>query len=158
MKNEYSLRLKKTAIILGMILAGSLTGCGSKNNVDNQEVNSEQEFLLKDTIFERAFVATVDGEVAILRKEDERFWFNPIYFDIVNGENISKDGPTDEVRMCEKIVFMSSIFEYLTEEDIKKLANKEFTKEDEVELICRIKVQVIEENNDQKVNKLTNEN
>lgn len=152
-----NLRLKKTAVMLGMILAGSLTGCGSKDNVNSEEVSSEQEFLLKDTIFEKALVANVDGQVAILKKERENI-LGLVYFDIISGENISENKSNDNIRMVEDIYITGSVFEYLTKEDMKKLVNRKFTKEDEVELISRIKGQFEEENNNQKVNKLTNEN
>ena len=132
-------KMKKGLVTAGLVVSLVLTGCSYDASKSNN--NSQQESLLEGTSLEKAFVANVTYErdvvsPAILKKENSN-----IYYDIVSGEYITDAGINlyEDVRSVSDIKFQSSIFEHLTEEDIKKLVNKEFTKEDEINLLIAIK-------------------
>lgn len=145
-KNIKKRGFKKALIALSLITTLSLTGCGSFNEKNKDNDTQKQEALLNDTIFDGAIIAQIQDEIkidatrpTILTLESKNLMGN-IYHDIINNEYITQsDRCYDNVRRVGKIIIIGSVFENLTEEDISKLRNKEFTKEDENRLICQIR-------------------
>lgn len=136
--------LKLSAAILGFTSI-VLSGCGKK------------EYVLDNTILDKAFVATVDEEIYFLRQENSKSAIRDVngnfnyengntkkhihYLDVITGEYLTDFGectnPT--VRKVDEISKTGSVLSKLTKDEMEKLVNNSLTAEDIINIIDRIK-------------------
>lgn len=135
------------AFALAVTAVGSLAGCGEKKPI------------LSDTILESSVVATVDGEKEILRKfvprrhvryqQYENFTIHDHYENVITGEFLVThqscgdmypfDSNEIEPQRYTEITDIKSITNYLTQEELQKAKGGDFTQEDAIMVIARIK-------------------
>lgn len=144
-------KLKTAALLSAGTMVLSMTGCGDKNNKNS---------ILEDTLLEKTIVATVDGDISVLRpissknraysqyeagsKEHQH------YFDIINGGYITTDRENCDsslVTAVESIEKKGSIQSFLTEDEMLKAKNDELTEDDVVAIVYRIKESTEEKEN-----------
>lgn len=156
MKNNAKVlkKYRNMLIILSLVFTQALTGCSASSNNENSQIvcqqnNEEKEYLLQNTMLDGALVATVDGSPTILRLTESSSEGNT-YQDIINGEYISEFAYRNlsrSIRHSDNIVIKGGLLEYMTEEEMKKLYNNEFTDDDYITLIYRVKEQLEEDVN-----------
>jgi hypothetical protein len=140
-----SIRKRALAFLLASIAFWGI-GCSSK-----------PKYVLQGTLLDHAVVASVDGNLALVKCEEikdgssaENKNNHQHYFDIVNGEWLTDCAGCEafNIRTVEEIEITDDILEYLTPEELTKAVNKNLTIEDVVNIITRIR-------DDQKENALT---
>lgn len=127
------------ALLTSMIM--SLVGCSEEIDKSNEDT------LLKNTPLYEGIVASVDGEIEIIKnvKFDDytrNSHSHDHYINLTSGEFLAHSNTKCTfypVRTTDNIVALGSINSYLTSEEISKLTTNNYTDEDIVKIIIRIK-------------------
>jgi len=118
--------LRFTTAILGMMTI--LTGCG------------EKEYVLQDTIFDKAFIAKVDEDYTILKLTTKADGHNH-YTNVINGEILTDDQKCEAgnpVRIVNEIESVGTIESKITMDELERAINGNLTSEDIINIIDRI--------------------
>lgn len=130
------------ALLSSMVL--SLTGCSEGSQVKVSDSYS----ILSGSMLEGAIVADVDGTLEVIKSANFRYDSPNIYvgshthyLNIGNGELITDTEDSCSIlniRKVKSIEILSSIDNYLTDDELIKASNKELTEEDVAQIVNRI--------------------
>ncbi|MBO5138653.1 MAG: hypothetical protein J6B89_03325 [Bacilli bacterium] len=146
MKN---LKVRASAFLTAGSMLFTMVGCNKKDH------------LLEDTLLDKTIVATVDGDISVLKERNSRegtllgsnesnIAEHVHYLDVVNGQWITDDAKNCCNRSVIKVNSIEkegNILSYLTEEEMLKAKDDSLTEDDIISILYRIKENVHENEN-----------